>query len=434
MHLAATFFPALAVFMISFSVGIQNENLVSSFLNFYPLMVAMVFGSMIAGSTPLGGGVVAFPVTVLICEFSPQQGRDFSLLIQSIGMTSATYLILTERAHLLSGVKDLILAFCFFSFIGMVAGIHLEIDPFVVNIFYTTAVACFAILLAGFESVGAVRNTKEHENMKMLPNEAFNEDKICRISQTQDDKPVSNFSSRGTLFPIPISESSGDSMDLHNRVDSSSNCSKPYFSTMVMEDSPFQESLESRTDLEQKINSILLNRYEWIILVLSAILGGLIASQIGSGADIMSFAYCSFIKYVHANRRNKSRNNTIEITFASGLQENTFTAISIIVMTCTRIFGSILRIATLRVDPKVYEALLACSFIVVLGAPIGSMFLTPTHQRKLKLLFYLFSFLQVLIFGIIKIRSNVFAWMSMAIAIGLSCLSVFCFRKRSPLS
>ena len=44
----------------------------------------MVLGSFIAGATPLGGGVVAFPVSVLVLNLSPKEGRDFTSFIQSV--------------------------------------------------------------------------------------------------------------------------------------------------------------------------------------------------------------------------------------------------------------------------------------------------------------------------------------------------------------
>jgi uncharacterized membrane protein YfcA len=118
-----------------------------SFEAMYPLMIAMVFGSLIAGSTPLGGGVVAFPVAVLAIGFKPSQGRDFSLFIQSIGMTAAAYLIFTRKQDLLKGCGNLLVSSCFFSIIGLVIGFQLKVSPFIVNIVYTTTVAAFAIVL-----------------------------------------------------------------------------------------------------------------------------------------------------------------------------------------------------------------------------------------------------------------------------------------------
>lgn len=67
----------------------------------WPMAIAMIAGSLIAGSTPLGGGVVAFPVSVLVLKLSPQEGRDFASLIQSIGMVAAAFLITSCKAHLL---------------------------------------------------------------------------------------------------------------------------------------------------------------------------------------------------------------------------------------------------------------------------------------------------------------------------------------------
>jgi len=60
----------------------------------------MAFGSYAAGSTPLGGGTVGFPVLVLLFHQPATLGRDFSFAIQSIGMTSASIFILCRRQPL----------------------------------------------------------------------------------------------------------------------------------------------------------------------------------------------------------------------------------------------------------------------------------------------------------------------------------------------
>ena len=61
------------------------------------IALTMAIGSYAAGSTPMGGGTVGFPVLVLLFGEAPTLGRDFSLAIQSIGMTSATLFILCRR-------------------------------------------------------------------------------------------------------------------------------------------------------------------------------------------------------------------------------------------------------------------------------------------------------------------------------------------------
>ncbi len=59
----------------------------------------MVFGSFVAGSTPQGGGAVAFPVFTKLLGVSATDAATFSLSIQAIGMGSATVIMaLTRRA------------------------------------------------------------------------------------------------------------------------------------------------------------------------------------------------------------------------------------------------------------------------------------------------------------------------------------------------
>lgn len=62
---------------------------------YYP--ATMVVGAFVAGSTPEGGGAVAFPVLSIFLNIDRVLARDFSLMIQSVGMTSASIFILTNR-------------------------------------------------------------------------------------------------------------------------------------------------------------------------------------------------------------------------------------------------------------------------------------------------------------------------------------------------
>ena len=56
--------------------------------------LTMVFGSFIAGATSEGGGAIAFPVFTLVLDIPPAVARNFSFAIQSVGMTSASLLII----------------------------------------------------------------------------------------------------------------------------------------------------------------------------------------------------------------------------------------------------------------------------------------------------------------------------------------------------
>lgn len=66
----------------------------------WPMALAMTFGSYIAGSTPMGGGTVGFPILVLLFDMPASLGRDFSFAVQSIGMVSAAIFIMTRRQAL----------------------------------------------------------------------------------------------------------------------------------------------------------------------------------------------------------------------------------------------------------------------------------------------------------------------------------------------
>lgn len=66
----------------------------------YGSMLTMVAGAFVAGSTPLGGGVVAFPVLTLALGVDPAVARDFTLLIQSVGMNCAGVVALLLRYRL----------------------------------------------------------------------------------------------------------------------------------------------------------------------------------------------------------------------------------------------------------------------------------------------------------------------------------------------
>lgn len=71
------------------------------FAELWPMTVTMIVGSFIAGATSEGGGAVAFPVMTLLFGIAPATARDFSLMIQSFGMSSATVTIWRNRIPVL---------------------------------------------------------------------------------------------------------------------------------------------------------------------------------------------------------------------------------------------------------------------------------------------------------------------------------------------
>ena len=73
---------------------------IQTVIEHWQIAVAMAAGSYVAGSTPMGGGTVGFPVLVLLMDLPAVLGRDFSFAVQSVGMTSATIYILCRRMPL----------------------------------------------------------------------------------------------------------------------------------------------------------------------------------------------------------------------------------------------------------------------------------------------------------------------------------------------
>jgi uncharacterized membrane protein YfcA len=108
------------------------------------MAVAMVLGAFIAGSTPLGGGVVAFPVSVLVLNLSPKEGRDFTSFIQSFGMTSAAFLLFTCKREMLH--FELIIITVLAGTWGLVIGFSITVSPLAVNVVFTTLDFSFALV------------------------------------------------------------------------------------------------------------------------------------------------------------------------------------------------------------------------------------------------------------------------------------------------
>ena len=66
----------------------------------WPMSVVMTLGSPVAGSTPLGGGTVAFPILVLAIHQQASNARNFGLMIQALGMTSAMLFVIGRKVPL----------------------------------------------------------------------------------------------------------------------------------------------------------------------------------------------------------------------------------------------------------------------------------------------------------------------------------------------
>lgn len=88
--------PLLTVFVVWLVYMLISNNWHLFNQNWF-MSITMAFGSFIAGASSEGGGAVAFPVMTLMYEIEPSIARNFSLAIQSVGMTAASFVIIRSK-------------------------------------------------------------------------------------------------------------------------------------------------------------------------------------------------------------------------------------------------------------------------------------------------------------------------------------------------
>ncbi|OYX03930.1 MAG: permease [Caulobacter vibrioides] len=111
---------------------------------YYPAI--MVLGAFVAGLTPEGGGAVAFPVLSVFLDIDRAMARDFSLMIQSVGMTSASIWILSRRQNRLASYAP-VLWYVPVAFVGFVFGMNLMqgIPVYIIQALFLSLITTFAL-------------------------------------------------------------------------------------------------------------------------------------------------------------------------------------------------------------------------------------------------------------------------------------------------
>lgn len=136
-------FTWLVLFYITWACLVLWGDRLSDVVTHWPMALAMALGSYAAGSTPMGGGTVGFPVLVLLFDMPASLGRDFSFAVQSIGMVSASIFILARRQPLaVSVLQGAMMGALFGTPIGI-----LFIAPLIPELWIKV---CFSIIWAGF--------------------------------------------------------------------------------------------------------------------------------------------------------------------------------------------------------------------------------------------------------------------------------------------
>lgn len=94
----------LALLVTSWATWMTWSGGWSLLRSWWPVSVTMAFGSFVAGSTAAGGSAVAYPVFTKVLHVPSTDARTFGLMIQSIGMSMASVVILTRRIPILPAV------------------------------------------------------------------------------------------------------------------------------------------------------------------------------------------------------------------------------------------------------------------------------------------------------------------------------------------
>lgn len=84
----------LTIILFSWFWYMLNHTSFDIYTRQWATVITMIFGSFIAGASPEGSAAVAYPIFTLILKIAPPVARNFAFAIQSIGMTSASLLII----------------------------------------------------------------------------------------------------------------------------------------------------------------------------------------------------------------------------------------------------------------------------------------------------------------------------------------------------
>jgi uncharacterized protein len=110
-------------------------------------VLTMIFGAFIAGSSPEGSAAVAYPIFTLLLKIEPSVARNFAFAIQSIGMTSASLLILNLKLKL---EWNYIKFVTFGGIFGLLFGTYFvvpHISPVIAKLFFVSLWLSFGLVL-----------------------------------------------------------------------------------------------------------------------------------------------------------------------------------------------------------------------------------------------------------------------------------------------
>ncbi|WP_250564896.1 sulfite exporter TauE/SafE family protein [Adonisia turfae] len=141
---------SISVVWLTWLLVLTPKDAISNFVAHWEIALTMLFGSLVAGGTSMGGGAVAFPVLTKLLEISPYQAKVFSLAIQAVGMGSASLTIIAMGTPLPWRL-------IYFASLGGIPGIWLGsailapvLPPDVIRISFTMMLSSFWVIFQAF--------------------------------------------------------------------------------------------------------------------------------------------------------------------------------------------------------------------------------------------------------------------------------------------
>lgn len=149
---------AITVWILWLTVLTTPSHALSNLIRNWEAAVTMIFGSIVAGGTSMGGGAVAFPVFTKILHVPANEAKVFSLAIQSVGMSAASLTIMAMKTRVewrfirwasLGGIPGII--------IGSVS-LAPVLPPNIIKCFFTMMIGSFGVVLFTLNRTKRKRN------------------------------------------------------------------------------------------------------------------------------------------------------------------------------------------------------------------------------------------------------------------------------------
>ncbi len=130
------------------------------------ISVTMVLWSFIAWSTAEWGWAIAFPVFTKLFNIAASDAKVFSLMIQSIGMSMAMFIIWLKKIKVL---KNVIIWWALWWFLWQLIGVSIVLSSLQLKILFTVLVSfLWIVLLLKILKKDSLNNTEISTNLKTV--------------------------------------------------------------------------------------------------------------------------------------------------------------------------------------------------------------------------------------------------------------------------